>query len=260
MTARHPLAQTSPGAGARALYLGARDKKQVHCTEEALVVRNVKAQTLRYPVARVARIVSSTTVDWSGAALALCMRRGIGITWLDAAGESLGACYPCQRSHPSLATALDLLTDAPDGATRYQNWLRSRRMEVLVRWGKENADRIDPMQWEGVKREWVYQGHVATHLPRPLRSLCLAYVGAQLAAHGLAPLVWDAQAASIDIDHDFCELLWAEMNLHAGALTEKVEAELPTAALFERWNARNAASLLLHLRSLHRLVMKALYA
>ena len=68
--------------GARALYLGARDRKQVSCTEEALVVRNDKAQTLRYPVSRVARVVSSAQVDWSGAALALCLRRGIGITWL----------------------------------------------------------------------------------------------------------------------------------------------------------------------------------
>ena len=66
----------SAGAGARALYLGHRDKKRVSCTDEALVVHNDRAQTLRYPLACVARVVSSTVVDWTGDALAQCMRRG----------------------------------------------------------------------------------------------------------------------------------------------------------------------------------------
>ena len=58
-----------PGPGARCLYLGSREHKRVPCTAEALVVTNASAQTLRYPVARVARVVSSAdVVDWSGPA------------------------------------------------------------------------------------------------------------------------------------------------------------------------------------------------
>ena len=57
--------------GARALYLGARDRKHVSCTDEALVVRNELRQALRYPLARVSRVVSSTVTDWSGDALAM---------------------------------------------------------------------------------------------------------------------------------------------------------------------------------------------
>ena len=88
-----------PGVGARALYLGSREAKRVSCTAEALVVTNARAQTLRYPVARVARVISSAdVVDWSGTALALCLRAGIGITWLDARGNALGSLYPRQRT------------------------------------------------------------------------------------------------------------------------------------------------------------------
>lgn len=77
-----------PGAGARALYLGSREHKRVSCTAEALVVTNASLQTMRYPVARIARVVSSAdVVDWSGPALALCMRAVSGwATQIDVPG------------------------------------------------------------------------------------------------------------------------------------------------------------------------------
>lgn len=259
MTSAVPHRHAGPAPGARALYLGARERKQVHCTEEALVVRNERAQTLRYPVARVARVVSSTTVDWSGGAIALCLMRGIGITWLSGSGESLGTCYPQRRGQDSLATALELLLEAPDGPTRYQNWLRSRRMDVLMRWGTQSADRIDPLTWENTKREWVYHQRIDVHLPTALRGLCMAFVGAQLATHGIQPLLWDANAQRIDADQDLCSLLWAEMNLKAGSLAQAADSELPMTALFERNGIHNASALQSHLHSLQRMAMKAMH-
>ena len=150
---------TQPFPGARALYLGSHEHKRVTCTDEALVVTNTRAQVQRYPVARLARIVSSAeVVDWSGGALALCMRCGIGITRLDARGRSLGAAYPAVRNNTGFATALELMVERAEGLQRYQNWLRARRMEILVRWGQERADRISPREWEATKRGWVYAG------------------------------------------------------------------------------------------------------
>ncbi len=251
-------AAATPAPGARALYLGAADKKRVACTDEALVVTNERKQTYRYPVTRVARVVSSTAVDWSGAALALCLRRGIGIAWVDARGEPLGASYPQARGNTGFATALEIMFEAADGPMRYQNWHRARRMDVLIRWGHTHPEGISPQQWEATKREWVYAGEYAVHLPRPLRGLSLAYVGAQLARHGLPPVLWGAQAQRIDLDEDLCELLWAEMNLCAGSLADMVSADAPATALFERWTARNASALLLHIHSLQRTAMKAL--
>lgn len=252
-----PAAATST-PGARALYLGAAEKKRVACTDEALVVTNERKQTWRYPVARVARVVCSTVVDWSGAALALCLRRGIGIAWVDARGEPLGASYPQARTNTSFGTALELLVEAPEGALQYQHWQRARRMDVLIRWGHTHPDSISPQHWEATKREWVYAGGYAVHLPGALRGLCLAYVAAQLARHGLPPVLWGPQAQRVDLDEDLCELLWAEMNLCAGSLADTVNADAPATALFERWNGRNASALTLHIHSLQRTAMKAL--
>jgi len=249
-----------PGPGARALYLGSREHKRVTCTDEALVVTNARAQVMRYPVARVARVVSSAdVVDWSGAALALCMRAGIGITWLDTRGEAIGSIYAQKRSTASLRTVLELWSERPDGVQLYQNWLRARRMDIVVRWGEAQAERITPQQWEATKREYVYAKQFTVHLPPALRDLCLAYVAAQLNSHGLTPQLWGPRLEDMDLDVDLCHLLWAEMNLGTGAMADTLEEPATTTELFERWSARNASALTLHLVHLHRTALKAMH-
>jgi hypothetical protein len=249
-----------PGPGARALYLGSRSHKRVSCTAEALVVTNARAQVMRYPIVRVARVVSSAdVVDWSGPALSLCMRAGIGITWLDRDDQVVGSLYAQTRRTASLATALELWAERADGKASYQNWLRARRMDVLVRWTEEHSAPVTPKHRESIKREWVYGGKYSVHLPNALRSLCLAYVAAQLNSHGLVPLLWGPSVEGIDLDEDLCELLWAEMNLGAGALAEKTNQPAVLASLFEHWSARNASALTLHLEHLHRTALKAMH-
>jgi len=248
-----------PGPGARALYLGGRDHKRVSCTEEALVVTNARAQVMRFPLKRVARVVSSAdVVDWSGPALALCMKAGIGITWLDAKGQAVGSIYAQKRHTESLCTVLELWSEQDDGVTLYQNWLRARRMDVLVRWGKENT--VTPQEWESTKRDYVYGGHFITHLSIALRGLCLAYVAAQLNSHGMKPELWGPRLEAMNLDDDLCDLLWAEMNLGAGTLADQTDDAATVTELFERWSARNASALTLHLVHLHRTALKAMHS
>ena len=252
-------AATSPllHAGARALYLGTRDKKRVTCTDQALVVHNALQQIRRYPLERISRVVSSAVTDWSGDALMLCLKHGIGITWLDGKGNALGTCYPAQRRYPAFATAIELLTETPQGLDRYNNWLRSRRMDVLLRWGKDFAQVISPGQWEATRQSWVYTGQFEEHLAAPLRGHSLAWVGAQLSAHGLQPLLWSPTAQAIDLENDLCTLFWAERNLCAGSMAVSIQSEESITTLFERWNARNGSALLVHITSLSRIAMKA---
>jgi len=257
---RQPNRAAQPGPGARALYLAGREHKRVSCTDQALVVTNERAQVMRFPLARVARVVSSAdVVDWSGAALALCLRAGIGITWLDGKGQAVGSAYAQTRSTASLATAVELWAERPDGPALYQNWLRARRMDTLVRWSKEHMDALTPQQWERTKREYVYGNQLRVHLSPELRSLCLAYVAAQLNNHGLTPRLWGPRLQAMDLDEDLCELLWAEMNLNAGAMADAVADDATAAELFERWSARNASALILHLMHLHRTALKAMH-
>ena len=260
LTNKSQTRRIQPGPGARALYLGSREHKRVSCTDEALVVTNARAQVMRYPVARVARVVSSAdVVDWSGPALALCMRAGIGITWLDSGGQAIGSIYAQKRNTADLSTVLELWSERFDGVQLYQNWLRARRMDIVVRWGEAQNPSITPQQWEATKREYVYGGKFTVHLPTALRDLSLAYVAAQLNSHGLVPQLWGPRLEHLDLDQDLCELLWAEMNLGTGALADAVDETATATELFERWSARNAASLTLHLVHLHRTALKAMH-
>lgn len=251
---------SQPGPGARALYLGSREHKRVSCTDEALVVTNARAQVMRYPIARVARVVSSAVaVDWSGPALALCMRAGIGITWLDSRGQAIGSVYAQKRNTASLATVLELWSERADGPERYQNWLRARRMATVMHWSETQGSSVTPQQWEATKRSYVYGSQFTVHLPAALRDLCLAYVAAQLNSHGLTPQLWGPRLETMNLDEDLCQLLWAEMNLGTGRLANGVADDATVTELFERWSARNAASLTLHLVHLHRTALKAMH-
>ena len=253
---------TNPGA--RALYLGGAVPKRVTCTEQALVVTNAGAQTWRYPLARVARVVSSPAVDWSGAALSLCMRAGITIAWIDSQGTSLGVCNPCRGNRSDVATALELLIAAPGGGDRYDNWLRHRRMVCWRQWAADARGAWTRQAREAIKRQWVYGGQCPARLPRMLRGLCLALVAGQLQPHRIPPRLWDDQARSVEIDRDLCQLLWAELHHGKASLTPCPDrgdagAEAALIARFEGDARLLGASLLGHLLALQRLALKGLY-
>lgn len=251
-------APSPPAAGARALYLGSDSKKRVTCTAEALVVSSANGQVRRYPIARLARVVSSTEVDWAGPALSLCMRSGVCIAWVNAQGDIIGAAHPQLRARISFATALELMVEAPNGELQYQHWQRARRMSIHANWAQTESGVQTLHQLEATKRQWVYANERPNHLPPALRALCLAYVVAQLSRHGLPPVLWGPEAQQISLDEDLCELLWVEMNLHAGNLADTVSVRPSVTVLFESWSARNASALLLHIHSLQRRAMKAL--
>ncbi len=247
---------TTPQPGARALYLSASPKHIGH-THEALVVTTSAGQTQRYPLARVARIVSSTSAEWEGGALALCLKAGISITWADGKGRPLGSALPT-RPTQSNATTLALLLEQPDGPAHYANWLRSRRMHVLTQWGSRANHTISPNDWETTKREWVYRAQLHPHLPRPLLAHCHAWAVAQLDSLQLPTQLWDAHGNDVPLAHDLAHLLWAEMNLCTGPLADTATGEREQVDLFERWSVPNGATLHLHVGALLRVAKSQL--
>ncbi len=245
--------------GARALYLGGGTHKRVAHTHEALVVTNAAGQTLRYPLTRLARVVSSAAVDWDGGALALCLQHGISITWADGKGNPLGSASPCRAKHMCQADTLELLLEQPDGTEHYQNWHRSRRMQVLTHWRRTDTAPTSPLDWEQTKREWVYGNRLRAHLPLALQGHCHAWVAAQLQQHQLPNLLWDAQGNDIQLAHDLTQLLWAEMNLCSGPVLAQCDTERELTDLFEHWQTTNGAALNLHLGALLRVAKSFQY-
>ena len=250
------------GADARTLYLREAACQRVDAGGDALVIATQRpgelVRRLRFPLQRVARVVSCTTVDWSGAALQLCMLRRLSICWLDQRGDALGSLHSHTAEIAPFASALDLLLDTPDGHARYAHWFKSRRMQVLLQWGRTDGLVISPQQWEATKRSWVYRAELAAHLPALLQGLAAASVAQQLQAHGLLPVQIGPGGEPVQLAQDLTYLLWAEMNLCCGALADQTGDGPETVLLFERWQARNLSALLLHLLSLQRLASRGL--
>lgn len=248
-----------PAAQARTLYLAAAQRMRITSTGEALVVTREDGSVLRFPVLRVLRVVCAASSDWSGAALSLCMQRGIVVSWLQGNGECAGWLWPHSARSTPTNDGLEWLAEQPDGAHRYGNWLRRRRMAVLLRWARRCAEtgvRVAAPEWEVAKRRYVYRGEVAARLPALLRGFCDAFVATHLVGEGLMPRQWAAGGSAIDTVADIASLLWADMNLSSGQIAEAATRPGEAAALFERWIGANAGELHQHLADLKRFVAR----
>ncbi len=256
-----PTPPSQPAPSARTLYLG-HSKHSIDISDNSLLIRQPppKPTPQRIPLARIARIVSSSHTDWSGAALHACQNASIPISWIDPQGDCLGTLFPHRRASHAASTAVQLLLETAVGLDHYHNWQRARRLAVLWQWRSTAQPAPQPQVWEQTKNAWIYRAQHALHLPRSMRGHCLALVAQQLAKEGVEPLYFGPQSEPIALDHDLCELLWAEMNLCTGPLGHAAHDHASTTLLFERWQQCHAAALFLHLNSLKRLAQRQLAA
>lgn len=204
----------SPGLGARALD-GTRDKSTSAAQPKPWWCRNDRAQTLRYPLVRVARVVSSTVVlTGSGAALALCLQHGIGISWVNARGEALGTCYPHLRQHPQFASALGSVAGNPR---------RPRALSALAACpahGRADALGASASRHHQPRNMGGHQarlGLCTAVSPAPARRDTRPLAGLHWLPTGRtrrATLLWDAQSDAVDLDADLCELLGRNEPVH----------------------------------------------
>ena len=132
-------------------------------------------------------------------------------------------------------------------------------MVILMRWANDPHEASVARLWELRKRAWVYAGEYPEHLPLALRGLCMAHVANQMQRCGLPPMLWDAHAKRVDLDADLCNLVWAEMNLRTGNLSDAGKGDQTLVELFEHWMNRNGAALQEHLHALEKLAHSALY-
>lgn len=260
-------ARSSRALDARTLYLAAAEPLRVTSTGEALVISRPRCGVLgevqRVPVARVLRVVCNDSVEWSGAALALCLQRGITVSWLDGRGAELGHLWPQRPRRTDLAEALDMLAGSEPGwSDSYRHWLRHQRLAVLQVWQGERARAGHPVgeaEWQLAKRSWVYQDELADHLPPLLHGLAAALVAHRLSECGLSSHYWCCAGEPMELVQDLTRLVWAEMNLCAGALADAVDHPREAAALFERWSGRCVGALHQHLANLRAHALRELH-
>lgn len=261
MGAREWSADPAQCAPARKpLYLALRERMQVSAQAQSLVVRTSRGAPRRFPITRIDRIACNRNTDWTGEALALCLVHGITLTWIDAAGQPLGDCSPCLTRPDALHALLSRFVESPGWREGYDNWLRQRRMAVLVGWAAERAEAGEAPtreDWESLKRDYVYRGHVRERLGGDLPGWCRAQVCARLWTAGVERRYWGHDGSVLDLGGNLTQLLWARLNLDAGALMAGSATARALALAFEAGIDRRDAQLAEHLAQLKRFVHQA---
>jgi hypothetical protein len=242
---------------ARTLYLAGDTPLRLTSTGEALVISRADGMPAqRLPIERVLRIVcSNPRVDWSGAALALCLQHGVVVSWLGPQGLAQGQLWPVRRVRMALAELLDVLcADDPGWPESWHNWLRHQRQALLQAWCRQREQAGQPVgevEAQTALRRVVYRNEVPQLLPELLHGLAVGLVAQRLADAGLVPRLSCWGGESVELLHELAGLVWIEMNLCAGPLAAAIERPREAAALFEHWAGTCAGAVHAHLAQLH---------
>ena len=237
------------------LYLLSPAPARMDANADHLVLRRESGSPIRFPLARICRVICNRHLAWSGAALALCLAEGVPITWVDGHGHALGNTQTHYAQPLPFATLIETYLELPDWPQRFANWLARRRLETLTTCAKRAAETghgLDATSFQALKREYVYNGVHPQAFDADGEGWCHALAVDRLHREGLQACYWGFDASQLELAAALAALLWAELNLDCGTLPASADRGIVVARLFEAWAHQREARLLLHLGDLKR--------
>lgn len=190
----------------------------------SLIVRAGRRTPMRYPFARLSRVVSSLAVDWQAAALTACIRAGVPVVFVERDGKVAGYVQPMARSASNLNRLIDEWLAESEWRDTYENWLRSERMRIFSKWAKGLAEAgrmLEARELAELSRQYVHVGKHPTTLGEKqglYRAALLALVAEQVRKAGLQPRYPGFGGATLDLVDDLCRLLEVALALELHGL------------------------------------------
>ncbi len=198
---------------ARPLFLTRQGGIAVAHDGPALIVRAGRRTPMRYPFARLSRIVSNLAVDWQAAALTACIRAGVPVVFVERDGKVAGVVQPMARSASNLNRLIDEWLAESDWRDTYENWLRAERMRIFSQWAKGLAEAGRPgksHELAELSRRYVHANNASSPLGEEhglYRAALLALVSEQVRKAGLQPRYPGFGGTTLDLADDLCRLL-----------------------------------------------------
>ncbi len=234
-----PARPAHPGTRQRAdtnvprlpLYLLGQRPSRVEVDGPALLNRQTGKAPRRYPFARISRIISAATVEWSAAALQAVLHNGLPIVFLDRHGMPQGYLHPPQQRPSTVDALLHELADRPDGLQLYNDWLRAERMRCLCNWRAERLQQglsVNEADYRELVRRHVHQGEEAQsglEGERFYRSAIDAYALQQTLRAGARPTYWTVQGQPLSLTRDLAGLLCLDLALRLHGLGAAVRGD-----------------------------------
>ncbi len=214
------------------LYLNVTQVTTVTLDGPALRVTASGRSVSRYPIERIARVVTRGPVQWRTEALCALMQSGIPVIIVGAGGKPTGYCWPVGRSPVPLAARLGELLDRKGWQVSYRNWLKAQRMRILSEWrhGREQAGHPVPdWQFTALVRSHVYASEWREKDKEDSlrRGSIVAIVASQVAQAGLHPEYWAWGGTQLDLVSDLADLLELLLCLNLGGFGAAMRGEEP---------------------------------
>ncbi|WP_295544439.1 CRISPR-associated endonuclease Cas1 [uncultured Thiohalocapsa sp.] len=211
--ARPPEPPAHIADDAAPLYIAAGSDTRVRLDRRALSVqREARAEQL-FPLQRIARVHSSTLVQWSTEALLACAERGISVVFVHDDGDIAARLLPRPGARDELLHRLQDLMLLPHGLDRYTHWLGMTRARI-AHWACSRLGAPDGARDPRNGRAWIEHqaqqyagGRGAERTRQWLRSLAYQWTAAHLAQLGFGRNTELGQAGEPSLARDLSELL-----------------------------------------------------
>lgn len=245
------LDEDAPGPR-KPLYVRGGPGLRVEVDGPALRVRRPARAVMLFPLARLARVVSSGMVDWSCEALLACAGAGVPVVFLHRDGSVRGYLFGgdsrCRDPHDLLYTRLRARLTRPGGMQRYGEWrevMTRAAVRALSRQLEQQPEERDPTRMRDRLAETLrrYAGPgPAMVIEGQLRGLLAGLSAELLVEVGLDARRWSKLDFAFDLAGDLAELLgWAMKMPVLAALAKRGEpdaldlsTERDLIAVFER--------------------------
>ncbi|MDP2834114.1 MAG: CRISPR-associated endonuclease Cas1 [Pseudomonadota bacterium] len=206
------------------LYLYGQSPTQVSANGPALLVRITQKAPLRYPFARLARVIAGPRVEWQASALSACQHEGLPIVFLDGAGEPTGYLQPVQGKPSRLDSVIEEMLDRADWPMHYSHWLRAERMDRVQGWHRARlaaGREVDEDDFRELIRQHVYRPESESFLftqSSPQAGALTAYSLQALHQAGLKTRYWGSHGDPLELAGDLTRLLSLALHLEMHGL------------------------------------------
>ena len=206
------------------LYLYGQNPTQVGADGPALAVRIAHKATLRYPYARIARVIAGPRVEWQARALVACQHEGLPIVFLDGAGAPTGYLQPVLGKPSRLDGVLEEMLDRADWSMHYSHWLRAERMNLLREWRRARlaaGKEVEEDDFQELVRQHVYRPESEGFYfasTGPQAGALTAYALQALHLASLKPRYWGSHGDPLELALDLTRLLGLALHLEMQGL------------------------------------------
>lgn len=198
---------------ARPLYLIPTGETRIELDGPALSVESAERAAQLFPLRRLSRIYSSERIDWSSEALHACAAHGIGILFVDDAGNINARLLGRPGLRDELPRRFNELMLLPQALDMYQHWLDGMRRRIAY-YNAAKAGAPEQARTPRLARQWIERRAVtytrrqgAERTRQWLRALAFNWMQEHLADLGFGHQNELAQSGEPVLARDLADLL-----------------------------------------------------